>query len=333
MFDAKSILEGIVRNASAPKGQPGGASGDGSIADVLSDILVGGGKAATDGNQSNGGLGDILGRIQEGLNKSGGISQSGGGGVADILGQILNQATTGAKEGATRIGEATGATNAARDAIGRASGGQTPEELLARLKELVQQNPFAAGAAAGGLGGILLGTRTGRALAGGAARIGALALIGGLAYKAYHNYQAGKPLISDSAPTEAPPKGSGFEPTAVSNDAAMHFIEAMIAAAAADGRIDAAEQEKIIGGLKQAGIDAEAESFLADALNNPKTVAELAGAVASPQEAIQLYTAARIAIEVNSPAEAQFLANLANALGIDPKLAAHIEASAKGAAG
>jgi uncharacterized membrane protein YebE (DUF533 family) len=106
----------------------------------------------------------------------------------------------------------------------------------------------------------------------------------------------------------------------------------MIAAAAADGRIDEAEQQKLIASLKQAGIDAEAEAFLADELNNPKSIAQLAASVESPQEALQIYTAARIAIEPDSLAEKQFLAGLANALGIDAKLAAHIDATARAAA-
>ena len=118
----------------------------------------------------------------------------------------------------------------------------------------------------------------------------------------------------------------------MTNDAAAHYIQAMIAAAAADGRIDAAEHDNIIGGLKQAGVDSEAEAFLANELNNPPSVQDLARSITSPQEAVQVYTAARIAVTVNSPAEKQFLTSLAQALNIDPKLAAHIDATAASAA-
>lgn len=366
MFDAKSILEGIVRGA-APAGQQ--PQGGGGLSDILGEIgrqlgnqqgMPRQGNGGTDSgggwgdilgelqrqlgqaqpprqatneapsSGSSGGIGDILGQIKDQLNQSSGNIS--GGGIADILGKVLTQATTGAKEGASRIGEATGATTAARDAIGKATGGQTPEELLARLKELIQQNPLAAGTAAGGLGGLILGTRTGRAAAGTAARIGALALIGGLAYKAFQNYQTGKPLITGLGEAEAAPQGSGFEPSAVTNEAATHYIQSMIAAAAADGRVDNSEQAKIIGSLKQAGLDSEAEEFLANELNNPKTPESLATLVNSPEEAIQLYTAARIAIALDSPAEQQFLARLANALGIDPKLAANIDAVTRASA-
>jgi len=196
----------------------------------------------------------------------------------------------------------------------------------------VQNSPFAAGTAAGGLGGLVLGTRAGRAIAASAARIGALAMIGGLAYKAMQNYQAGKPLITGATTTEAAPAGSGFEPDAVTNDAAVHYIQAMVAAATADGRIDAAEHDRIIGGLKQAGLDSEAEAFLANELNEPRSVQDLARSLRSPQEAAQIYTAARIAVTVDSPAEKQFLKSLAQALEIDPTLAAHIDATTRSAA-
>ena len=62
-------------------------------------------------------------------------------------------------------------------------------------KELVEKNKMGAGVAAGGLGAVVLGTNTGRALVGSALKVGALALIGGLAYKAVQNFQAGKPLL------------------------------------------------------------------------------------------------------------------------------------------
>lgn len=407
MFDAKSILESIVRGAApqnqAPQGGglgdilgqilgggqqgQGGPAGGGGLGDILAEIgkmtkpqggttgtpqsapTTGGGgladilaevqrqlgqagqqgtpstpsttgqsggsvprsstQAPSSGGASDGGLGglgDIFGQLKDKLGQPGGITN--GGSIADILGQVLSQATSGAKEGATRIGEATGA----KDALGRATGGQSPEELLEKLKALVRDNPMAATGAAAGAGGVLLGTKTGRAVASSAVRIGALALIGGLAYKAFQNYQTGKPLITGLTPAEVAPQGSGFEPAAVTNEAAALYIRAMIAAAAADGRIDDAEQAKIIGGLKQAGVDAEAEAFLANELNNPAAVQDLANAVNSPEEAVQVYTAARMAIEPDTNGEQRFLASLAGALGIDSKLAAHIDATTRSAA-
>lgn len=403
MFDAKSILEGLVRGAASPSGQQSGGGGlgdllgqvlgggaqqrgggssnsggmgdlgdilgrlgggnanrnpsdpnapqqgSGGLADILGELqrqlggqgdaspapgqrpavdAQGRGRGGDAGVGSGGGLGDILGQLRDKLGQSGGAATGGSGGLADILGQVLSQATQGAREGATRIGDATGA----RDALGRATGGQNVDDLLAKLRDLVQQNPLAAGTAAGGLGGLLLGTKTGRSIAGSAVKVGALALIGGLAYKAFQNYQAGRPLITGATDAEAAPQGSGFEPAAVTNETAALYIRAMIAAAASDGRIDSDEQARIVGSLKQAGVDAEAEEFLATELNNPSTAEQLAAAVQSPEEAVQVYTAARIAIDPDTSGEQQFLARLAAALGIDSKLAAHIDATTRSAA-
>ena len=53
----------------------------------------------------------------------------------------------------------------------------------------------------GGLGGLVLGTKAGRAMAGSAIKLGALALIGGLAYQAIQNYQQGKPALTGAMPS------------------------------------------------------------------------------------------------------------------------------------
>ncbi|MDX2155015.1 MAG: DUF533 domain-containing protein [Hyphomicrobiaceae bacterium] len=279
-----------------------------------------------------GGLEEILKSVLPGGSGAG----ARGGGLMDILGQVLGQATQGVREGAGRVDDATGASGHVRDAIGRATG-KSPDELLAQLKDLIEKNQLGAGAIAGGLGGLLLGTRSGRSMAATAVKIGGLALIGGLAYKALQNYQQGRPVIGEtatgttSALVEAP-QGSGFEASAVSNAAALLYIRAMIAAAAADGRVDANEQQRIVGGLKQAGLDAEAEEFLAQELNNPASVADLAGSVSNEAEAVQLFTAARVAIDLDSAGEHEFLVSLADALGLDRNLAAYVDAEARAAA-
>jgi hypothetical protein len=174
------------------------------------------------------------------------------GSLAEALRQILGQATAGVREGATRIDEVTGISDKAREAFGQATG-QSPEELIAKVRQLIAENHLASGAALGGLGALVLGTRSGRSLAGTAVKLGGLALIGGLAYKAYQNYQQGQAPAGAQRQPQAQallpaPEGSGFEPSAVTNDHAMLLIRAMIAAAAADGRIDAQEQKKILAG-------------------------------------------------------------------------------------
>jgi uncharacterized membrane protein YebE (DUF533 family) len=350
------ILNDILRSAGSgtnPQGETRTAtSGGGGVGDILNQIsrsLSQGqvrshgdapDQTGTQAGDAGGDLGSILGQIREKLSQAGGLVAASGG-IGDILSRVLTQATQGVKEGSARIGQETGAS----DALGRLTSDPQTGQLLGRLKDLIQNNPYASGAAAGGLGGLLLGTRTGRAVAANSAKLGAIAMLGGLAYKALQNYEAGKPLLTgdtsadkSSAPQQAamspepPPAGSGFEPAAMTNDAAAHYLQAMIAAAYADGRIDPGEQEQIMDGLKQAGLDGECEEFLANELNDPTSVEELAQSVSTPQEALQLYIAARIAVADDSEAEELFLSSLANALRLDPGLIAQIDATARQAA-
>ena len=46
----------------------------------------------------------------------------------------------------------------------------------------------------------------------------------------------------------------------------------MIAAAASDGRIDASEHETLVASLTQAGAGGDAEAFIAQELNRPRSV-------------------------------------------------------------
>jgi uncharacterized membrane protein YebE (DUF533 family) len=107
----------------------------------------------------------------------------------------------------------------------------------------------------------------------------------------------------------------------------------MIAAAAADGRIDSQEQQRITTGLRQVGLEATAQQFLAAEVGSPADPAELASGISSPEEALQVYTAARIAVDPDTAEEQTFLSALAKALGIDDALAAQVDAAARGAAG
>jgi uncharacterized membrane protein YebE (DUF533 family) len=292
MFNAKSLLDALV-NAGSQAGAQGGQAG---------------------------GLGGVLGNLAQQVQQPGGL--------AGMAGQIFGQATQGVQDAARNTGVQQGAT----DIVGRFSGGKTPEQLIEQAKGMLGGNQLAAGAVLGGLGALIFGTSAGRSLAGSAAKMGGLALIGGLAYKAYQNYQAGKPLLGADQQAALPaPAGSGFEPEAAKNEHALVFIRAMIAASASDGHIDDAERNAILGGLREAGLDAEANEWLANELANPASVDTLVEGAESPELAAQIYTAARIAINPDTPAEKDFLAGLAGSLGLDAELVANIDAAASAA--
>ncbi len=218
----------------------------------------------------------------------------------------------------------------------------------------------AAQAALVGVAGLFLTSRRTRGITG-SGKLGSLALLGGLAYKAYQNYRDGKPLVDVTPPEPAPqsqaassphpasgsshdkvsqelaalgiPEASGFHPVSQTEDDALLYLRAMVAAAAADGQIDASERARIAQGMRQAGIDEEATRWLESELAEPADVEELAAGVETPEKAAQVYTAARLAIDPDSIQERTFLTNLAQALDLDQRLRDQIDAAAAAARG
>ncbi|MDP3600829.1 MAG: DUF533 domain-containing protein [Bosea sp. (in: a-proteobacteria)] len=298
MFNAKSLLDALV-SAGTQAGQPGGQGQTGS-------------------------LGQILGGLATKVQQGGGL-----GGLAGVAGQILTQASQGVGDAARQ----TGVQQKAGDVMGQVTGGRSAQDVLAQAKAMFDKNPAMATAVLGGLGALVFGSSTGRAVVGSAAKLGGMALIGGLAYKAYQNYQSGKPMLDiGSSPELLPaPRGTGFEAEAATEATALLFIRAMIAAAAADGAIDAEERTTILGGLREAGFDQEANEWLEQEMASPASIETLVAGAESPELAAQIYTAARIAINPDTAGEKNFLAALSAELGLDAELVANIDAAASAA--
>jgi uncharacterized membrane protein YebE (DUF533 family) len=273
--------------------------------------------------------------VQSGSNagQQGGGLQGMLGQVGGIVGQVLNQAQAGVQQGAGQINDATGIGQKATDMLQQATG-QSPTDLLAKAKNLAAQNPLATGAAIGGLAAVLLGTGAGRAVTGSVARMGGMALVGGLAYKAFQNYQAGKPLIdSGNAAAELQQSPPQLAAPADPQAHALRLVRAMIAAASADGVVDDAERKAILGNLKAAGLGGEAADFIRNELANPADISALIEGVNGAEEGAQVYAAARLAIDPDTQEEQDFLAALAESLAIDASLVAHIDAAASSAKG
>lgn len=300
MFDAKNLLNSLL--------QGGGSSGAG------------------------GGLGGLLNQAisaaQSGVQQVGQSTQQAGG-VGGLLGAVFKQATQGVSEVAGKVDQATGAREKADGFLRQATGGQGTQDVLAQIQQMIAQNKGTAGAVLGGLGGLLLGTSGGRSLAVDAAKLGGLVLVGGLAYKAYQNYRDGKPLVHVGDPVAPPPANSPFNAdNAEAQDNALIMLRAMIAAAASDGLIDARERQNILGNIQSLGIDPETLEFLEKETSNPLDAQGLARLASGPEQAAQVYTAARLGIDVDNDDERQFMADLARELRLDPALVAQLEAAA-----
>ena len=117
-----------------------------------------------------------------------------------------------------------------------------------------------------------------------------------------------------SAPPPPPP-GSVAVNQIDANEARL-LIQGMIAAAAADGVIDEEERGRIIGRLESENIGDDERHFLADEMQAPASIAELASHCRDKGQAIRLYVAALLAIKVDTEAERLWLGDLAAALGL-----------------
>ncbi|WEZ82498.1 tellurite resistance TerB family protein [Rhizobium sp. 32-5/1] len=213
--------------------------------------------------------------------------------------------------------------------------GGTVRDRAGQLTQLAKDNPLKTA----GLAAVLLGTGTGRDIAGGALKLGGLAAIAGLGYQAYKNYQAGQTPVAADAPAQStpvllpPPADSGFsaEPEVMRNDFVLVLVRAMIAAARADGHIDDTERARIMDKVKLSGLDSEAESFLRDELSKPVDLDAMVSAAKTEEERVELYTASRLAIDADNRAERGYLDQLAGRLGLADALIDHIEATVSAA--
>ncbi|GES47523.1 protein YebE [Rhizobium sp. NBRC 114257] len=204
----------------------------------------------------------------------------------------------------------------------------TVRDRATQAINLARDNPMATSAIAG----VLLGTKTGRQVAGNALALGGLAAIAGLGYQAYKNYRDGNQPQPEPQ-FLPPPSDSGFStaPAVASNDFTLSLVRAMIAAARADGHIDDAERQRILGKVQEAGVGSEAEAFFQRELANPVDLDAIVASAKTEEQRVQVYTASRLAIEPDSRAERGYLDLLAGRLGLADALVDHIEATVAGA--
>lgn len=172
-------------------------------------------------------------------------------------------------------------------------GRQNASDLLQQATQAL--GGFGGGAMAGGLAGLLLGSKGGRKLAGSALTYGGIAVAGALAYRAYQNWQAGKaatPSASAGTPLLPAPTDTPFNPTSEAEQQTLgrNLLRAMIAAAKADGHIDGAEQGNIFAQMDKLNVSADDKAFVMDELRKPLDVDAVASTARTLEEAAELYT-------------------------------------------
>jgi uncharacterized membrane protein YebE (DUF533 family) len=162
------------------------------------------------------------------------------------------------------------------------------------------------GGKSGGIGGMLSGLLGGGKSGGGGGGLGAL--LGGL--------MGGGGAAAAAAATPAPAPQAAPEPLSEeTNSQAELLIRAMCNAAKSDGKFDDAEKDAILGRLGE--IEPAEIEFLRNELAQPLDVQGFANDVPSDL-ASQVYAFSVMAIKLDEQSEAQYLAQLAQGLRLDP---------------
>lgn len=196
-----------------------------------------------------------------------------------------------------------------------------------------------AGGLAGGLaGGALAGALSGkkpRKVAGKVLQAGGLALVGGLAYKAWQNYleQSGAASPAAGAVSPSTTANSAFLPDGHAEAARLSMLlaRAVISAAKADGQIDAEENHEIFKQINSLDLGPEDKAFLLEQYSAPVNLPALAAAVDSPEHAAEVYAASVMTLDPPSPPERAYLDDLASQLALAPGLVRAVHQSVRSA--
>jgi uncharacterized membrane protein YebE (DUF533 family) len=141
---------------------------------------------------------------------------------------------------------------------------------------------------------------------------GAMAALGAVALSAWREHRSSQ---TGEEPSE---EASADEVDALTGaETETLVLRAMIGAAQADGRIDDAEMENILGRMSEDEVSEADREAAREEARRPVDVDAIGAAVDRPEVATEIYLAALLAIDVDSEAEANYLHRLAAALRLD----------------
>jgi uncharacterized membrane protein YebE (DUF533 family) len=180
------------------------------------------------------------------------------------------------------------------------------------------------GALAAGAMGLLLGNKSARKLGGKALTYGGLAALGVIAYKAYGNWQA-----NQTAGAVPEPQTLDRLPPAQAEVHSQAILKALVAAAKADGHVDARERQLIEGEFVKLSNDAELNRWLDLELNKPLDPVDVARAASTPEMAAEMYVASVLMVDEEHFMERAYLDELAKQLKIEPSLKLELESQVR----
>jgi uncharacterized membrane protein YebE (DUF533 family) len=216
--------------------------------------------------------------------------------------------------------------------------GQT-EGLSQTVSNLASSIPggLAGGAAAGGIMALLVSNKSARKYAGKAAQYGGATVLGGLAYKAYQNWSSNAPATTQQASSQpvADSDEARFHQQAIDgasesqNDFELTLVKAMIAAARADGHMDAQEQQRIFQAVEKMNLSSQEKAIVFDSLQKNIPIQELVNGISTMELKAEIYLASCLVIDPNQPGEREHLDKLGSALALPEELLQQLELQAR----
>ena len=186
------------------------------------------------------------------------------------------------------------------------------------------------GLAGGAVSGALMSNKKVRKNAGTLLKVGGMAALGTMAWKAYQGYQ------SNQHQSNAPAAGTAG---AIRNDPTWNdlseqrfaleqetqdqagspsvlLVQAMIAAACADGHMDTQERGRIMSRVEQLDLRPDEKALVFDALQAPPSLPTLCEQVDSPELATEVYLSSLLAVDRTRADARLYLDALAFRLGL-----------------
>ncbi|MGD8347501.1 MAG: tellurite resistance TerB family protein [Lysobacterales bacterium] len=195
------------------------------------------------------------------------------------------------------------------------------------------------GLAGGALSGAIMSNKKARKGAGTLLKAGGIAALGAVAWQAYKGYK-GRPGAEAAEAASRPAAESSWD--ALSRDrfeidaedsspqsTSLLLVQAMIAAAGADGHMDGDERRKIMDRVVQLDLAADEKSMVFDSLNAPLSMNAICDRVDSQELAVEVYLASLMVVDRSRSEAALYLDALAYRLGLPEKLVAALIAEAE----
>ena len=186
-----------------------------------------------------------------------------------------------------------------------------------------------ASAGLGALASALFGGKSGASAKGSSLGGGAMALLAGLAFQAFKNMNKQPAGMQAAMSSDAIPLGlrapiNDVEEQELEQTATL-VLRGMINAAKADGQVGEKEIQKIIGRIKDGDGDDEMQQLILEEMQRPLDLDGLVKDIPNEAVAAQVYAASLFAIEVDTPAEREYLEQFVQRTGLDAGVAQQLQ--------